>query len=229
MVAAFGSLGRLEYVPGFSDLDCMVVVDGPLSDDLALAIRSGFLTPLAAKAPWIMFDHRSAVLGSRWQEITNVNIPFPVISIDQLLESDELDTQRRWQLVLEGRALFNDDLFSHVYQVALPTLDRSRDLMGEPELERRLLISGRLPNPLADCLDRSTTHNTSSSLHSSTLRPGSCGTSLSSGSSLTSYWVGTASNIGSRSIPDMCVLQRSQGSYGCFDLRANLTLKLHRT
>lgn len=131
-LVAFGSLGRLEYVAGVSDLDPIILVDGHSSPELAAAARSAILKPLAQMNPWLKMDHRDKVLQDRWGEIPEPDIPYPVIGTAELgAPAEKLISQRRWQILLEGRSLFNDDLFKMSYEAILPQIRRSKSLTEE--------------------------------------------------------------------------------------------------
>lgn len=134
-LVAFGSLGRLEYVPGVSDLDPIILVEGQSSPDLAFAARSAILKPLAEMNPWLGLDHREKVLQGKWDAIPSPDIPYPVIGTEEFNPTQEVIYQRRWQVLLEGRCLFNDGLFNSVYNLLLPQIQRTRSLLEEESIE----------------------------------------------------------------------------------------------
>jgi len=129
---AFGSLGRLEYVPRVSDLDSIIIVEGDVSKEVAADARSQILTPLARQAPWLIFDHHESIIQGRWQDIKAVEIAYPVIGTNELRGANSLSNnlmaQRRWQLLLESRVISNGKLFESIYHDLLPFRPNTRDL-----------------------------------------------------------------------------------------------------
>jgi hypothetical protein len=127
-VIAFGSLGRFEFVPSTSDLDPLVVVDGTALDAAATtAVRASVLTPLAAINPWLVFDERERVVAGDWAAVSNVDVRYPVLTVDQLRTGkDKLTTQRQWQVLLEGRPLYNDSFFGEIYDALMPQIKKKQ-------------------------------------------------------------------------------------------------------
>ena len=129
-VIAFGSLGRFEFVPSTSGLDPLIVVEGSaLDEDAATAIRTAVLTPLAALNPWMTFDEREKVVAGEWPAVSNVDVRYPVLVLEQLRSGkDKLTAQRQWQILLEGRPLHNDKFFGEIYEALLPQIKRGRSV-----------------------------------------------------------------------------------------------------
>jgi hypothetical protein len=125
-LVAFGSLGRREYVTGLSDLDPLIIVEGKVSSQIATACRTAVLTPLAAMNPWLPFDHGTHVVNGHWDEIANVAVPYPVVGTDELLATDasDLTRERQWQVLLEGRPIFNNPMFHQVFDALLPQMHK---------------------------------------------------------------------------------------------------------
>jgi hypothetical protein len=127
---AFGSLGRLEFVRGQSDLDPIILVDDGSTSIDPNSIRSAVLTPLAKDNPWLLFDDRPKVVQGEWGSMGSVELRFPVLTIDQLLNSsDELIGQRRWQVLLEARPLYNEGLFRNVREQLIPGGEKRPDFI----------------------------------------------------------------------------------------------------
>lgn len=128
----FGSLGRLEYVLGSSDLDPIILVRGKCSPTRAAAAREAVLIPLLKANPWLDMDYRESVLHKKWVDIAEPQIPFPVVGTDTLTTStDDLVSQRRWQILLEGRCIFNDGLFNVTYDALLPHVSLATSLLED--------------------------------------------------------------------------------------------------
>jgi hypothetical protein len=135
---AFGSLGRLEYVAGTSDLDPIIVVEGTCSQDDAMLLRSEILKPISQMNPWLGLDHRDAILQDNWSAIAAPEIPFPVIGTADLNEQGTLlMKQRRWQILLEGRSLFNNTLFNSIYDALLPYKTKSISLLDDEPIPQK--------------------------------------------------------------------------------------------
>lgn len=134
---AFGSLGRLEFVRNHSDFDPIIIIDGEITPTLANSIRSAVLTPLARDNPWLLFDDRPKVLLGEWDPVS-AELRYPVMTVDQLLKSSEgIDRQRRWQICLEARPVYNQQLFHSVRQRLVPLSNRSVSLADGSEGETR--------------------------------------------------------------------------------------------
>src|SRR5215470_6559310 len=78
-LVAFGSLGRLEFVPRYSDFDPLIILGADSakkpSDN---AIRSAVLIPLARMCPWLRFDDSSNVMAGGWSSIKRCELKYPV-------------------------------------------------------------------------------------------------------------------------------------------------------
>lgn len=137
---AFGSLGRLEYVAGASDLDPIILVDGTCSPTMAAAVRAAILPALSKMNPWLGMDWKDEILRNDWAAIPNPDIPYPVLGTAELRSADSLlAMQRRWQMLLEGRPLYNDSMFYSVYESLLPQIKRSKPLL-EPHMSGPVAI-----------------------------------------------------------------------------------------
>lgn len=148
-LVAFGSLGRSEFVLNASDLDPIILVDGDLNPRSVNEIRSAILSPLAEVNPWLPLDERDKVLARDWENVSAPEIRFPVLSTHELTAGVErLTMQRRWQILLEGRPLWNERLFNEIYAMLLPQIrrprSRFRDSPGtsETEIDFRSLVRG---------------------------------------------------------------------------------------
>ncbi len=131
-IAAFGSLGRLEFTRGHSDLDPMIIVDASASNEPDKnEVRSLLLTPLAKAHPWLNLDHRPHVIGQNWSKITNPDLPFPVMMKHELLNpTSQTSRQRRWQLLFESRPLAGEAIFNSVYLPIFQTESIQSDEVG---------------------------------------------------------------------------------------------------
>jgi len=133
-VVAFGSLGRSEFVPTYSDLDPLIIFrnrDG-VAPDLN-EIRGAILRPLLLHNPWLLLDDRDLVQAGKWNKITGAELKYPVYAFDELADAtDERAKQRRWQVSLEATALYGSDLFEDLRQRIVPKLGR----WGQDERDR---------------------------------------------------------------------------------------------
>lgn len=115
-VFAFGSLGRLEFVQGTSDLDVMIVYepkDGVRQDPETL--RRLVLEPLARLNPWLAMDDREVFLDQGWGAVSNVDLKYPVYRVEDLLEgADAMSRCRQWQALFESRCLYGQALHAIV-------------------------------------------------------------------------------------------------------------------
>ncbi len=143
---AFGSLGRLEYVHGHSDLDPIIIVrpddnELPIDND----IRSRVITPLAKACPWLKMDDRSLVITKRWNDISACELKYPIYTEDAITTGDDaLTIQRRWQLLLETRPLYNGEFLNRIRNRITPQSVKTKPLDGSPqplpEVDFRLLV-----------------------------------------------------------------------------------------
>jgi hypothetical protein len=126
-VIAFGSLGRYEFVPTYSDLDPLIIFrtrGGPTLS--AVDIRTEVLRPLVLHNPWLLLDDRELVQAGKLHDIVNADLKYPVYAFDDLVgASDERSQQRKWQLILEATALYGSDLFEQLRKRIVPTMRRS--------------------------------------------------------------------------------------------------------
>lgn len=121
-IVCFGSLARFEFVPGFSDLD-MLILYSPVQGEAVDAdgIRRDVLVSLAQHNPWLELDDRSSIVDARWQDISNLELKYPVIPEAAFVsENDPLLARRRWQVRLESRCLYGDELYEHLYEAIIP-------------------------------------------------------------------------------------------------------------
>ena len=117
---AFGSLGRLEFVSGQSDLDPLIVIDEQAGFD-PNQLRTLILSKMAIDNPWLLFDDRSGVETGKWGSSQISNLRFPVITSKQLAESnDDLLNQRKWQIMLESRPLYGEQMFDEITSSLIP-------------------------------------------------------------------------------------------------------------
>jgi hypothetical protein len=121
-IIAFGSLGRLEFVQGKSDLDVLLLykpADGSRVD--ANALRSAILMPLATMNPWLLMDDRDTFLRGEWEKVPGVELKYPVyLGNDIPTEDTKLASQRRWQILLESKYLYGRDLYESIFDAAVP-------------------------------------------------------------------------------------------------------------
>lgn len=117
-VAAFGSLGRLDFHPHYSDLDPLIIVGDDHGYDRN-EIRGRVLGPLLRSSPWIRVDDHAEVARRDWTAITNIDIKFPVVSLEELrVSEDPLIDSRRWQIVMESVPVYGDCLFERAHQIS---------------------------------------------------------------------------------------------------------------
>lgn len=141
-LAAFGSVGRLEFVPDYSDLDPLIIVSAnpnnvPNHDD----VRSAVLTPLAKMCPWLHFDDSPDVTTGHWKNISNCDLKYPVYVDTCFLSGDDVRArQRQWQLLLEGRPLYNAPLLNQLVEMTLPKLKSVGDLTSDARIDFGRLI-----------------------------------------------------------------------------------------
>lgn len=122
-VVAFGSLGRLEFVQGVSDLDVLLLYQS--SDGAARSpdeLRRAVLEPIARTNPWLAMDDRDTFLDLGWQHVSNVDLKYPVYSVAELVQgADAMARCRHWQLLFESRVLYGQG-------VCEPLMGRRRPL-----------------------------------------------------------------------------------------------------
>src|SRR5829696_1180596 len=119
---AFGSLGRLEFVRTLSDLDPLIIVKSAKSTPIhENEVRAAILGPLARANSWLAMDNRDDVVAGEWENLPGVDLKYPVLTVEDLQNGqDQLTRQRRWQLLLESRPLYNEDMFKEVSDSLLP-------------------------------------------------------------------------------------------------------------
>jgi hypothetical protein len=131
-LSAFGSLGRLEFVSGLSDLDPLILFEPDTKKATSKNdIRAAVFEPLARECPWFEFDDRQKVIDGRWADISSVDLKYPVYSLEELIDADDTRTQQRqWQLLLEARSLYNHTMFTETRDRLIPHLKKSAPLTG---------------------------------------------------------------------------------------------------
>ena len=121
-VLAFGSLGRSEFVPAYSDLDPLIIVTklkrgNPTHDQ----IRDAILRPLATHNHWLLLDDSDLIKSGKWIKISNTELKYPVYNVAQLTAiRDEMAEQRRWQLLLESTPLYRFEFFETLQHRIIP-------------------------------------------------------------------------------------------------------------
>jgi hypothetical protein len=128
---AFGSLGRLEYVRAYSDLDPLILIQEDCDEDAKKQVRTSVLGSLTKDNPWLVIDDRELILQSEWSKLANQDLRFPVLCLSQFEKgSSPLEQQRRWQVLFESRPLYNTELCALAYRCVLPQVGLSASLLG---------------------------------------------------------------------------------------------------
>lgn len=121
-VAAFGSLGRLDFSPEDSDLDAVIIYEPSNGEQPSVEeIRDAVYQRSAPYLPWLVMDDRDLVIASKWQEISSVDLKYPVTSISSLKHPEgRLEQQRYWQILLESRWLYGRQFYDDLYLDIVP-------------------------------------------------------------------------------------------------------------
>jgi len=122
-VVCFGSLGRSEFKLKYSDLDLFFLINGSVSFDDMNEIRSCILRKLASENPWIILDNRDEIINVnlKLEDINGIDLKYHILRVDDLeLDSSKIIVQRKWQLILESRCLYGDNLYKKSIQKIIP-------------------------------------------------------------------------------------------------------------
>jgi hypothetical protein len=154
-VLAFGSLGRFEFVHGYSDLDPLIIVNSSKSRKPdPTEIRDAILQPLLQVNPWLLAedtDDNRRISAGELKGIEDIDLKYPVYEFDQLVEnSNEEDIeQRQWQILLEATPLYGSQILEKLLQKIIPKVS---DNKGVDHIDFSELIS-RIPNFFASFED----------------------------------------------------------------------------
>ena len=113
-ILAIGSLGRGEFDLETSDLDLVVLAHSTSKKPTPNELRSRLLSPLASHNAWLTLDDKEAVASGAWDTISSLELKYPIVYTEALEEATKAPFYRDWQILFEGKPLYNPSLCTTV-------------------------------------------------------------------------------------------------------------------